>query len=360
MKNPINYWLALNHIYGLGSACILSYLKHFALQDLFCATAAQLREQGFTPAVIEQLTQINWQAVQQESERIQTDGQTVLTITDSRYPLLLREISSAPILLFVKGDITLLSQPQLAMVGSRNPSVSGAETATAFASRLVQAGLVITSGLALGIDAASHHGALAANGKTIAVLGAGLDRIYPARHRGLAQQILAQGGVLVSEFPPATAPKASHFPRRNRIISGLSTGCLVVEAALRSGSLITARYANEQGREVFAIPGSIHNPLARGCHALLKQGAKLVETANDVIEELAPLAQVSQSACPTNTRVASEQQQKLLQHIDFSPTTFDVIAQRSRMPSDQLAASLLDLEICHLIVQQQNGYSRLK
>ena len=199
-----------------------------------------------------------------------------MTLHDARYPELLKQIADPPSILFVQGDVSLLAKWQIALVGSRNPSASGRDTAYEFSRYLAQDGITINSGLAMGIDAASHQGALAAGGKTIAVIGTGLDRVYPAKHRELAHEI-ASTGAIVSEFALGTSPRAENFPRRNRIISGLSLGTVVVEAAVKSGSLITARMAMEQGREVFAIPGSIHNPLARGCHQLIRQGAKLVE-----------------------------------------------------------------------------------
>lgn len=209
----------------------------------------------------------------------------LLPLGDPAYPPLLREIDDPPPLLYASGEVGLLQRPALAIVGSRNPSALGAQTAEVFARGFSQAGLTVASGLALGIDAAAHRGALDGPGSTVAVVGTGLDIVYPARNRDLARRIDADG-VLVSEFPLGLSARADHFPRRNRILSGLSLGCLVVEANLRSGSLITARLAAEQGREVFAIPGSIHSPLAKGCHLLIRQGAKLTESAADVIQEL--------------------------------------------------------------------------
>jgi len=215
----------------------------------------------------------------------------ILTLHDPAYPALLKEIADPPPLLFVRGDPAVLSRPQLGIVGSRNPTPGGRSLAEDFARSLSRCGLVVTSGMALGIDAAGHRGALRGGGTTLAVAGTGPDRIYPARHRDLARAIVEQGAI-ISEFAPGTPALPSNFPRRNRIISGLSLGVLVVEAACRSGSLITARLAAEQGREVFALPGSIHNPLARGCHHLIRQGAKLVEDIEDIVEELGPLAAV--------------------------------------------------------------------
>ncbi|MFZ5722152.1 MAG: DNA-processing protein DprA [Pseudomonadota bacterium] len=213
-------------------------------------------------------------------------GTGLLWSDDDLYPALLAEVSAAPSLLFCRGNPSVLSRPQLAIVGSRHASAAGLATARAFAADLAAAGFVITSGLALGIDAMAHEGALAAGGETVAVLGCGADRVYPRRHAALADGVQA-GGCLVSEFLPGTEPVAAHFPQRNRIISGLALGVLVVEAAVDSGSLITARFAAEQGREVFAIPGSIHSPLSRGCHQLIREGATLVETSAQIIDALA-------------------------------------------------------------------------
>ena len=223
-------------------------------------------------------------ALAADREWIARDRIALLDAFDPRYPPLLTHLRAAPALLYVRGDLETLRLPQLAIVGSRSPTLPARCHAMRFAAELSRQGLTITSGLALGIDAAGHEGALRAGGRTVAVLGSGLDRIYPAQHRQLAARIAASGA-LISEFPRGTAPLRMHFPQRNRIMSGLSLGTLVVEAARGSGSLITADFALEQGREVFAIPGSIHNPLTRGCHALIKSGAKLVESTRDIFEE---------------------------------------------------------------------------
>ncbi len=220
---------------------------------------------------------------------LQQPGHHLLTWDDERYPALLRDIPSPPAALYADGEVESLWLPQLAVVGSRNPTAGGVENARAFTLELVGQGLTITSGLAAGIDGTAHAAALEAGGCTVAVTGTGLDRVYPAANRQLAAAI-RNHGVLVSEFPPGTRPQRSHFPSRNRIISGLSLGVLVIEAGLNSGSLITARLASEQGREVFALPGSIHNPMSKGCHRLIRDGAKLVESVADILQELAPLA----------------------------------------------------------------------
>lgn len=254
---------------------------------------------------------------------------------------------------------------QLAIVGSRNPSTVGKTIAGQFAQALVHCGLSITSGLALGIDAASHQGALDAGGTTLAVAGTGPDKIYPATNRRLACEII-EHGALVTEFPPGTAAKANHFPRRNRIISGMSVGTLVVEAAIHSGSLITARAALEQGREVFAIPGSIHNPLARGCNALIRQGAKLVETAWDILEEIGPLATAAGALDPTADAAAqpqedlSEDYRILLKEIAYAPTTVDTLAETTKLSAENLASMLLVLELRGYVASSEGGaYYRL-
>jgi DNA processing protein len=284
------------------------------------------------------------------------------------YPSRLREVGAPPPLLFVRGNPALLHEPQLAVVGSRNPTAGGIDTARDFAGYLAGLGLVVTSGLALGIDAAAHEGALA-TGHTIAVLGTGPDRVYPAAHRDLARRI-ANTGALVTELLPGTGPHASHFPQRNRIISGLSLGTLVVEAAVGSGSLITARLASEQGREVFAIPGSIHNPLARGCHALIRQGAKLVDSANQILEELGPqlgefLADGADSAPEAvvpgpQTSDLDDDHGRLLACMGYDPIAPDEIVARTGMPAFEIASMLLLLELKGLVTSHPGGRYSLR
>jgi len=286
----------------------------------------------------------------------------IIPIDDPRYPALLRELTTAPPVLFVCGDPHVLAEPQIAVVGSRNPSRAGCENARAFTESLVGAGLAITSGLALGIDACAHDAALACGGRTIAVAATGLDRVYPASHRDLAHAIARQGA-LVSEFPLGTAPRRENFPRRNRLISGLSLGVLVVEAAVRSGSLITARYAGEQGREVFAIPGSIHSPLAKGCHALIRQGAKLVESANDILEELGPIAKASiELAIVDSSREGSDSEmfRDFLELIGHDPVDMDTIISRSGLTAGEVSSMLLAMELRGLVEVRPGGkYQRI-
>jgi DNA processing protein len=290
-------------------------------------------------------------------------GVRIVLADDPEYPPLLRRMQGAPAALYVQGSAAALSSPQLAMVGSRSPTPAGRATAREFASWFAGAGLTVTSGLALGIDAASHEGALAGGGETIAVYATGLDRVYPAEHSALAQRIRAHGA-LVSEFPPRTPPLRGNFPRRNRLIAWLSLGTLVVEAARYSGSLITARLAVEAGREVFAIPGSIHSPLSRGCHQLIKSGAKLVEEAADVLSELKfSLPKEAVTALqpePPKPRELDKDYEMLLDALGFEPATIDVLVARTHLPGESVASMLLILELEGRVAALPGGrYGRL-
>lgn len=282
---------------------------------------------------------------------------TILTLADSRYPQRLAELPDPPPLLYVRGDPVLLGEPQVAIVGSRNPTPAGSANARAFAAELAGCGLVVTSGLAIGIDGAAHQGALS-TGTTIAVLGTGPDRIYPAAHRALAHAVAASGA-LVTELAPGSPALRHHFPQRNRIIAGLSLGTLVIEAAVDSGSLITARIAAELGREVFAVPGSIHNPLTRGCHGLIRDGAKLVESIRDLLEELAPLVKVDIHAvsaeAPMGPTPADPEYAALLAAIGDDPVATDEIIRRSGLPADSVASMLLMLELEGRIAPSPGG-----
>jgi len=272
---------------------------------------------------------------------VEQDGNRILTLADADYPQALLSAADPPVLLYVKGDVALLNRPALAIVGSRAATRQGEDNARAFAAALAEAGFVIVSGMAAGIDAAAHHGALDANGATIAVVGTGIDRIYPSRNEALARRIAAQGAML-SEFALASAPLPGNFPRRNRLIAGMARGVLVVEANQRSGSLITARLAGEVGREVFAIPGSIHSPQSRGCHALIKQGAKLVETAQDILEELQWRTVTNPAAMPA---VRESESDPLLVALGGDPCDLDQLAERTGLAADALLARLLPLEL---------------
>jgi DNA processing protein len=275
----------------------------------------------------------------------------ILTVADSEYPQFLLNTADPPLLLYVKGRLDLLNAKSLAVVGSRNASAQGLRNAEAFAKSISDAGLCIVSGMAHGIDAAAHLGGLQGAGSSVAVIGTGLDKVYPAANRELAHR-LAQEGTIISEFPLGTPPLAANFPRRNRIISGLSLGCLVVEASVQSGSLITARMALEQGREVFAIPGSIHSPQSKGCHALIKQGAKLVENARDILEELG-----YQSTAKT---VGIAPEHPLFVHLGFDPLAAETLAQRSGLTIGELSAILLQLELDGIVASLPGGlYQRI-
>ena len=358
----LEYWLALSRAPDVGAVTISTLLERYGTpHHVFEASAGELR--GLvSDAALAYLRDPDWAAIAPDLDWLAEPDNHLLTLTDPHYPPLIKETVGPPPILYIKGDPAQLSRPQLGMVGSRNPSPGGGDTAFEFARHLAGAGLTITSGLALGIDAAAHRGALEAGGTTIAVAGTGLDRVYPARHRELAHQI-AEQGALISEFPIGTPPLPAHFPRRNRIISGLSLGVLVVEAALRSGSLITARIAGEQGREVFAIPGSIHNPLARGCHQLIRQGAKLVETAEHIVEELGPLAAVTLSTAETADAPAPNtldaDYHSLLACLGHDPTPVDTLVQRSGLTPEAISSMLLVLELQGFVASTTGGlYSR--
>jgi len=282
------------------------------------------------------------------------------------FPALLSQLSDPPEQLFIIGNVDALHMPALAIVGSRNPTEQGRRNAYEFAKHLGRCGFCIVSGLAEGIDAAAHEGALAGNAMTVAFLGHGIDQVYPPANRQLAERIAASNGAVCTEFPLGTPPRRENFPQRNRLISGLSMGTLVVEAASRSGSLISARLAAEQGREIFAIPGSIHNPLSRGCHKLIRQGAKLVESADDIISELGPLvrhmAQIPDPQKPSDpgTAKGDADYEMLLDAMAFDPVSADELSNRSGLTIDQVSSMLLILELEGKIESQAGGrYSRL-
>ncbi|MBX8483375.1 DNA-processing protein DprA [Pseudomonas cichorii] len=279
---------------------------------------------------------------------LEHEDQHLLMWDDPGYPALLAEIADPPPLLFIAGNPSILERPQLGMVGSRRASKPGMDTAAAFARSLAGAGFVITSGLALGIDGAAHQGALDVGGATIGVLGTGLEKLYPQRHRQLAAQMIAQGSAVVSEFPLDAGPQASNFPRRNRIISGLSLGVLVVEASVASGSLITARLAAEQGREVYAIPGSIHHPGARGCHQLIRDGAVLVETVDHILEALQHWHRLAPEASKPE-QPASSSKHPLLKILHVAPHTSEALAAASEWPLPRVLAALTELELDAMI-----------
>ncbi|MES9902549.1 MAG: DNA-processing protein DprA [Sedimenticola sp.] len=350
--SQLRCWLALLHTPGLGSRRIGHLLERIESPcDLFEGVMSSF--QGVPQESIEYLKNPDWQRVDKDLLWAEGAERHILTRNDPRYPERLNQISDPPPLLFVNGDPEVLVTPQLAVVGSRNPTPSGQSNAEEFSRFLATSGITISSGLATGIDGAAHRGALTADGLTLAVTGTGPDRIYPARHRDLAHRITEQGA-LVTEFPPGAKLHPGNFPRRNRIISGLSLGVLVVEAAKKSGSLITARLAMEQGREVFAIPGSIHNPLARGCHRLIRQGAKLVETAEDILEELAPLLSAIQLPLTLiadepqprgKPRQWDEEYRQLFTTLDYDPQPIDQLVEQSGLTPEAVSSMLLVLEL---------------
>ena len=345
-------WLQLTLTPGLGASTIRKLLRQFGLPQSVIARKHELAAYA-GPEALEALhsdavhAQVD-RALRWAGER----GHFIVTLADELYPRALLEIADPPSLIYARGRIELLQRNCLAIVGSRNATAQGESNAAAFAKALSNAGLTVVSGLAVGIDAAAHRGGLEGAGSTIAVLGTGIDVLYPKRNLALADRIAAQG-LLLSEFPLGTGPAAGNFPRRNRLISGLALGCLVVEAAADSGSLITARLAAEQGREVFAIPGSIHSPLAKGCHALIKHGAKLVESARDILEELQLPAPATAAALPA--AATDPVARRLLDALGDDSCDRDTLAARSRLQPPELAALLTQLEIEGHVAQLPGG-----
>ncbi|MDH5391952.1 MAG: DNA-processing protein DprA [Gammaproteobacteria bacterium] len=363
--DDLENWLRISLMSGLSSEKLLSGLEHYSsLNQLVNAGESALKDISFSSHQIAQLKSADTEKIDAMLSWGSEARHFIIPITDKRYPDQLRLISNPPKVLFVNGDLDYLYQPQLAMVGSRSPSAVGEKIAEDFASHLSANGLTITSGLARGIDGASHRGALTGIAGTVAVVATGLDRVYPAEHRQLAHQICEQGA-LISEQPLGTAPHAGLFPLRNRIISGLSQGVLVVEAAIKSGTLITARHAIEQNREVFAIPGSIHNPATKGCHQLIKQGAKLVETAEDILEELQILVKNNTSGDTTGENRANlskqpdPEYQKLLSCMGYDPMNIDSISECTGFSAANIASMLLILELQGDIVAGNGLYTRL-
>lgn len=347
--DELRCWLRLIRCHGLGPAGLDKLFQALgSAEAIVGASRATWTATGVPAAAWEALQQVDAERVVLDIEWCAPEGRGLLTPDQASYPRALLELEGAAPPLFYRGDLELLAMPQIAVVGSRNATPQGIEIAENFAAELSQRGLIITSGLALGVDAAAHRGALAASGLTIAVCGTGLDRVYPARNRELAEGI-DRSGLLISEFPPGTSPRPENFPRRNRLISGLSLGVLVVEAARNSGSLITARQAAEQGREVFAIPGSIHNPLARGCHTLIRSGAKLVESVDDILEEIGGKVGQWLKQAPSPNATAPAQaphaQQALLDQMGDHPQTVDELVARTGLSVEVLSPILLSLEL---------------
>ncbi|HVC12548.1 MAG TPA: DNA-processing protein DprA [Burkholderiales bacterium] len=353
-------WLQLTLTPGLGAATTRELLRRFGLPETFLTAQRTQLSRLLPSATFEALYSDHVaRAVEHAQRWTQIPDHAIVTLADAAYPKLLLEIGDPPPLLYAVGRLELLERPALAVVGSRNATAQGTSNAEGFAKALSGAGLTIVSGLALGIDAAAHRGGLAGPGATIAVLGTGIDVTYPARNAGLAARI-AQSGLLISEFPLGTPAAAQNFPRRNRLISGLARGCLVVEAALASGSLITARAAVEQGREVFAIPGSIHSPLSKGCHALIKQGAKLIESAEDVLAELGAIGGGAAAPAGSASAARSDADEPFLEHMGFDPVNVDSLCARSGLSAERVSSELLRLELDGRVAVLPGGlYQRL-
>lgn len=347
-------WLTLCLTPGLGAATIHRLLKAFGPPEhILRATPADLARAANSEVAAELKSGSAGAGVKRALEWAAIPGHHVVTLADSEYPRLLLEIPDPPVLLYAHGNLDLLGRPALAVVGSRNGTAQGLRNAEAFAKAFSAGGLTIVSGLALGIDAAAHRGGLAGAGSTIAVLGTGIDVVYPKSNAALFTEISARG-LLLTEYPVGTPSIGHNFPRRNRLISGLARGCLVVEAALGSGSLITARMAAEQGRDVFAIPGSIHSPLSKGCHSLIKQGAKLVDAAEDVLVELGAALR---DEAPRHEEPAAE---GLLAQMGYDPVDIDSLCARAGLPAQEVAAELLRLELDGLVSPLPGGrYQRL-
>ncbi len=365
--SSLEKWLALIHVDQLGPVTSNKLLDHFGSPDAVVnASRSELQFFSITNQVIDGILTPNKSAIAQDLQWLQHNSHHLITFQDTAYPDLLKQIADPPLALYCIGNPehlkTLLSDPKLAIVGSRNASTYGKQIATTFAEKLALSGLIITSGLASGIDGAAHRGALQASiGTTIAVAACGLDRVYPAEHKKLAEEIALRGAI-ISEFPIGTMPKPGHFPRRNRIISGLSLGVLVIEAALKSGSLITARLASEQGREVFAVPGSIHSPNSKGCHNLIRSGAKLVESVEDIFEELKQYINFDQVETPatntTNTdidQIQDPEHEKILNCMGYEPMSIDDLINQTDLKVEVVSSILLILELNGQVTHNGNG-----
>lgn len=365
----LSSWVLLTLVSGLGPVSGRQLLDEFGTPEYIFAASESVLAETVSGKLLHSLLAAPSDVTLQH--RLQITAQWlkahpshyIITLNDPLYPQALKVLPDAPLLLYVVGDASLLNEPQIAIVGSRRPTIYGYQCAHRFAEQLVRNGIVITSGMALGIDAAAHQGTISVQGKTIAVLGTGVDQIYPSRHRDLYHTI-AQQGLLVSEFPLGTKPFAGNFPKRNRIITGLSLGVLVVEAAVESGSLISARLAAEQGREVFAIPGSTANPLSRGCHRLLRDGAVLVESVDDIMIELSPqlqsVVQPSSGDTEIDLSYLEPQQKMIIEAIGFEVVDPDVLSRRVGISIAELSVALTELELEGLIEAIPGGVVCLK
>jgi DNA processing protein len=372
-------WLALKLVPRLAIHKKISLVDTFGLTALFSfngKSSILTSANGLSTNQLSAFYKPNWQKISDIIQASSACKSAIVCFDEACYPKLLKQIYDPPLVLFIQGDTSLLNTQQFAVVGSRSASAGGRETAFSFCQELAQHGFVITSGLALGIDAAAHRGALTESTGTIAVVATGLDQVYPSRHQSLVQQIIHSGGAVLSEFMPGTQARAGHFPKRNRLISGMSLGVLVVEAELKSGSLITARCALEQNREVFAVPSSIENQQAKGCHWLIKQGAKLVEQCADIIDEFAFANKPSlhlKSNEPSFSLIekatikgVDERKQKglsndaLLASVGFEITPVDKVVSRSELPVEEVLTRLTMLELSGLVSAVPGGYIRMK
>ncbi len=359
-RDELAAWLRLAHTPGVGRAAARRLLAAFASAEGIFAASRQAHGEVVAPQVVQALHAAPAKLERTVEATLQWLGTShgeaprgLVLLGDDDYPALLLETSDPPLLLYLEGNRRLLAADSVAVVGSRNPTPQGTENARAFAAQLSRSGYAIVSGLALGIDAAAHRGGLEGSGSSVAVVGTGLDRVYPDRHQELARQ-LARDGLMVSEFALGTPPLAAQFPQRNRLIAGLSLGTLVVEAALQSGSLITARMAVEAGRDVFAIPGSIHSPQSRGCHQLIKQGAQLVDSVGDILDALPPRASGPQRLAGTegaavavaaSSSAATGAQDRLLEALGHEPASIEALIARTGCSAAELNARLLELEL---------------
>jgi len=365
----VRFWLALKFIPRLSSPKKIALLKHYTIRQLFVAPPKK-DELAFTEKQYQALIKPDWQRIDGVIQCMKNLGDKILTFDHPNYPKRLKEIYDPPLLLFVKGDSQILNQLQIAIVGSRNASLHGRNSAYQFAKELSEYNVVVTSGLALGVDAHAHahKGVVDSQNITVAVIATGLDICYPSRHKQLVSSIIENGGAIISEFLPGTPAKPGHFPKRNRIISGLSEGVLIIEAAMKSGSLITARCALEQNREVFALPGNINNPQVKGCHWLIKQGAKLVDELADIIEEMNFSAENGLNLQGKRNRNKEKEKESkkscdqdlfndsLLASVGYEITPVDTVVSRSKLPTDVVLTRLTMLELRGLVSAVPGGY----
>lgn len=362
-----HYWLALRLVPRLASHVKITLVEQHGLVAAFALSTKSLTTHGLNNKQISAIRQPNWQLIHHIVAQVHAHNGQLIDYLDNDYPRLLKQITNPPIVLFVQGNRQLLNAPQIAIVGSRSASFSALEHAKSFARQLSNQQLVITSGLALGVDSAAHQGALHANGYTIAVVATGLDIVYPARNKTLAANILAKNGTIVSEYLPGTKPNPGCFPRRNRLITGMSAGTFVIEAQIKSGSLISARLALEQNREVFAMPGAINNPHSKGCHSLIKQGAILVDQVEDILSvlDIANLSGLYKQRKQTAIKKHQKNHQQdlfidpLLSSVDYEVTSVDTVASRCKLPIEDVLTRLMTLELRGLVTAVPGGYIKL-